>query len=104
VSATDRPVLAPDLADAVAQAGIDPTLDGRALKDALRRAIATRRGSCPWTVDHAGWLVTLDSPEEQEFYGCSVVTGVSFPTIGPGGVIVMIEYTLPLPSESPDPS
>ena len=33
------------------------------------RAIATRRGYCWWDVDHAGWVVTLDSPERQEFYG-----------------------------------
>jgi hypothetical protein len=53
----------------VAHTGVDPTLDGRALQDALRRAIAIRRGSCSWTVDHAGWVVTLHSPEDQEFYG-----------------------------------
>jgi hypothetical protein len=46
VSATERPVLAPDLANTVAQAGVDPTLEGHELQDALRRAIATRRGSC----------------------------------------------------------
>ena len=65
---SDR-TLAPDLAGAIAQAGVDPTLDGRALQDALRRAIATRRGYCSWDVDHAGWVVTLHSPEEQDFYG-----------------------------------
>ena len=65
MSTQERPVLAPDLAGAVAQAGVDPTLEGRALQDALRRAIATRRGYCDWTVDHAGWVVTLHSPEEQ---------------------------------------
>ncbi len=32
----------------------DPTLEGRALQDALRRAIAIRRGSCSWDVAHAG--------------------------------------------------
>jgi hypothetical protein len=69
VSANERPVLAPDLVGAVAQAGVDPTLEGRALQDARRRAIATRRGSYSWTVDHAGWVVTLHSPEEQDFYG-----------------------------------
>jgi hypothetical protein len=35
----------------------------------LRAAIATRRGSFWWDVDHSGWVVTLDSPEAQEFYG-----------------------------------
>jgi hypothetical protein len=69
VSTRTCSILAPDLAAAVAQAGVDPTLDGRALQDALRSAIATRRGSCSWTVDHAGWVVTLHSPEEQDFYG-----------------------------------
>jgi hypothetical protein len=49
--------------------GVDPTLDGRALQDALHAAIATRRGYCSWDVDHAGWVVTLHSPEEQPFYG-----------------------------------
>jgi hypothetical protein len=62
-------VLAPDLAATVAQAGVDPTLEGRELQDALRKAIATRRGYCDWTVDHAGWAVTLLSPEEQTFFG-----------------------------------
>jgi hypothetical protein len=69
VSRADCPVFASDLADAVAQAGGDPTLDGRALQDALRAAIATRRGYCSWDVDHAGWVVTLHSPDEQDFSG-----------------------------------
>lgn len=66
-----RPNADPDLADAVAQAGVDPALDGRDLQDALRSAIATRGGYCSWDVDHAGckWVVTLHSPEEQDFYG-----------------------------------
>lgn len=33
----------------------------------MRRAIASRRGSGDWTVDHAGWVVILMSPEEQSF-------------------------------------
>jgi hypothetical protein len=68
-TSADRPVLPRDLADTVAQAGVDPTLEGRALQDALRRAIATRRSYCSWDVDHAGWVVMLDSPERHEFYG-----------------------------------
>jgi hypothetical protein len=68
----DRPVLPRDLAGTVAWAGVDPTLSGRELQDALRRAIASRRGSCDWTVDHAGWVVMLLSPEEQTFYGKSL--------------------------------
>jgi hypothetical protein len=78
VSSRDRPVLAADLAGAVAQAGVDPTLEGRALQDALRAAIATRRGSCSWTVDHAGWVVTLHSPEEQDYYGRTLEEGLAW--------------------------
>jgi hypothetical protein len=68
-TSTDRPVLARDLAGTVAYADVDPTLEGRALQDALRAAIATRGGYCWWDVDHAGWVVTLDAAEWQEFYG-----------------------------------
>ena len=78
VSMRDRPVLAPDLAGAVAQAGVDPTLEGRALQDALRSAIATRRGYCSWDVDHAGWVVTLHTPEEQDFYGRTLEEGLAW--------------------------
>ncbi len=53
----------------VVHADVDPTLECRALQDALRRAIATRRGSCPWDVDQAGCVVTLHSPDEQDFSG-----------------------------------
>jgi len=60
---------APQYLATVAQAGVHPTLEGCALQDALRRAIATRRGYCSWTVDHAGWVVALHSPEEQDCYG-----------------------------------
>ena len=35
-TSADRPVLTPDLAGTVAYAGVDPTLEGRALQDALR--------------------------------------------------------------------
>jgi hypothetical protein len=68
MSATDRPVLPRNLAGTVAYAGVDPTLEGRALQDALRAATATR-GSCWWDVDHAGWMVILSSPQVQTFYG-----------------------------------
>jgi hypothetical protein len=69
MNSTDRPILPRDLAGTVAYAGVDPTLKGRVLQDTLRAAIATRRGYCWWTVDHAGWVVTLSSPEEQISYG-----------------------------------
>jgi hypothetical protein len=39
------------------------------LQDGRKRAIATRRGSCSWDVDYAGWVVTLHSPQEHEFSG-----------------------------------
>lgn len=61
--------LAPDLAGALALAGIDPTLAPRPLQDAIRAAIASRRGYCDWTVDHAGWVVRLYRPEQHDFYG-----------------------------------
>ena len=77
----DRPVLAPDLAGTVAYAGVDPTLEGRALQDALLREIAARRGYCWWTVDHAGWVVTGcpkgHSPREG-FYGRTLEEGLAW--------------------------
>jgi hypothetical protein len=91
VSSRDRPILARDLAGTVAYAGVDPTLEGRALQDALIAAIATRGGSCWWDVDHAGWVVTLSSPEEQTFYGRTLEEGLPWclvwlmaPDIGDG--------------------
>jgi hypothetical protein len=79
----------------VAHAGVDPTLEGRALQDALRRAIATRRGYCDWTVDHAGWVVMLYHPEEQTFYGKTLEEGLAwclvwlmFPELGIGQFLV----------------
>jgi hypothetical protein len=39
------------------------------LQGALLREIAHRLGCCSWTVDHASWVVTLHSPEEQDCYG-----------------------------------
>lgn len=52
-------IVAADLARAIAQAGGDPTLEGRALQDALPSAIAIadRRGYLSWDVDDTGWLM-----------------------------------------------
>ena len=61
----DDPSAAPGT---VAHAGVDPTLEGRALQEALRAAIATHRGCGSWHVDYAGWVVVLHSPVEQDFY------------------------------------
>jgi len=65
------------------------------LRDALRRAIATRRGYCSCTVDHAGWVVTLHSQEEHDFYGKTLEEALAwclvwlmFPEIGVGPFIV----------------
>jgi len=60
-------VLGRDLAGTLAYAGVDPTSEGPALQDALRSAIATRRGYCSWDIDHASWVVTLHSREQQDF-------------------------------------
>ncbi len=77
-----RLVLAPDAPSgapgAIARAGVDPTLEGRALPDALHRAIATRRGYCSWTGSHASWVVTRHSPEEQDFSGKTVEEGIGW--------------------------
>jgi hypothetical protein len=32
----------------------------------------TRRGSCSWTIDHAGWVVTVHAPDEQTFFGTTL--------------------------------
>jgi hypothetical protein len=62
---------------------------------ALRRAIATRRGYCDWAVDHAGWVVILMSPAEQEFYGRTLKEALAWglvwvmaPELGVGPVLV----------------
>jgi hypothetical protein len=49
-------------AAAIANAGVDPTLEGRALQDALIAAITVRRGYVDWTVARAGRVVTLMYP------------------------------------------
>jgi hypothetical protein len=71
MKAADRSILSRDLAGTVAHAGVDPTLEGRALQDALLRVIGARQGYCWWDVGrplgHAGWVVTLGTPRE-EFY------------------------------------
>ncbi len=58
-----------DLAAAVARAGAAPTAEPRVLQDALKAAIADRRGYVAWDVDHAGWVVELLRPERQAFHG-----------------------------------
>lgn len=62
-------MLPADLAATIARAGVDPTLAARAMEDALRRAIADRRGYVTWDVDEVGWRVNLLRPERQSFGG-----------------------------------
>jgi hypothetical protein len=58
-----------DLVAAVARAGVDPTAEPRPLQDALKAAIADRRGYVEWDVDHAGWVVEPPRPEREAFRG-----------------------------------
>jgi hypothetical protein len=90
-----RLILAADLAGTIAKAGIDPTLEGRALQDALLSAIADRRGYLSWDIDHAGWLVFLHPPEEQTFHGRTLEEALAWclvwlmaPEIGIGQFLV----------------
>ena len=73
VSAIERSILPRDLAGTVAHAGIDPTLESRALQDALRRAIATRRGS--WLRAHRRGPPGFDSACPVSGVRCPVLTG-----------------------------
>ena len=57
---------------ALAEVGIDPTLKGPALCEALQRAIALDRGSCTWQPIYLGWVVTLHYPERRSFFGQSL--------------------------------
>jgi hypothetical protein len=95
MSAPDRSILARDFAGTIAYAGIDPALEGRALQDALRAAIAARRGYSWWDVDHAGSVVTLDRPERQEFSGRTLEEALAWclvwlmaPELGIGPLLV----------------
>ena len=62
----------PDLVAALTEAGIDPTVEGQALQEALHRAIALRYGCCSWQPIHTGWVVTLHYPESCAFFGLSL--------------------------------
>jgi hypothetical protein len=68
LSATQPPALVAELAEV----GIDPTLEGPALCEALQRAIPSHRGSCTWQPIHTGWVVTLHYPERRTFFGQSL--------------------------------
>lgn len=88
-------VLAPFLDATIVQAGVDPTLEGRALQDAVLSAIADRQGYLGWDVDHAGWLVFLHSPDQETFHGRTLEEALAWwlvwlmaPEIGIGQFVV----------------
>lgn len=69
-------MLPTDLAATIARAGVDPTAEPRPLQDALKSAIADRRGYVAWDVDHVdhvGWVVDLLAPasgqDRERFHG-----------------------------------
>jgi hypothetical protein len=57
---------------ALTEAGIDSTLEGPALHEALHRAISLRRACCTWQPIHTGWVVTLHYPESRTIFGLSL--------------------------------
>ena len=61
-----------DLAAAIARAGVDPTVEPRALRHALKAAIADPRGYVAWDVDHIGWRVDLLRPDRESFRGATL--------------------------------
>jgi phage terminase large subunit-like protein len=88
-------VLAADRAATIAQTGVDPTLEGLDLQDAILSAIADRRGYLSWDVDHADWLVFLHHPEEETFHGRTLEEALAWclvwlmaPEIGIGQYLV----------------
>lgn len=67
-----------DLGATIARAGVDPTLRDRALEDALRHAIADRRGYVAWEVDEVGWRVDLLRPEIETFGGQTLAAALAW--------------------------
>ena len=64
--------LSADLAAAIARAGVDASAEPRALRDALKAAIADRRGYVAWDVDHIGWRVDLLRTDRESFHGATL--------------------------------
>ena len=57
--------------------------------------VLDRRARAGKTVDHAGWVVTLHSPEEQDFYGRTLEEAIAWclvwlmaPELGVGPFVV----------------
>jgi hypothetical protein len=79
----DRAALPAGLAAAVARAGVNPTAEPRQLQDALKAAIADRRGSVEWDVDRAGWIVELLRPERETFRGGTLEEALTWCLVWP---------------------
>jgi hypothetical protein len=69
-----------DLRVVIAGAGIDPTLPERELEDALRRAIAERRGylDCWYVDDKSLWRVELLYPDRETFGGRTLAQALAW--------------------------
>jgi hypothetical protein len=52
----------------IAQAVVDPTLEGRAVPDASRSAVTNGRGYLSWGVNHVVCVVFLHHPDEETSY------------------------------------
>ena len=66
----------PDYDRRRSEANLDPLVEPRARRDALRAAIAQHGGVIDWTVDHTGWVVTLYLPVEGMFSGSTLEDGL----------------------------
>jgi hypothetical protein len=75
-----RSLLPPDLAAAVARAGVDPTLPERRLEDVLCEAIADRRGYLDyWYVDdRSSWRVEVLAPNRETFGGRTLAVALAW--------------------------
>lgn len=68
-----------DLAGAIARAGVDVTQPERQLEDAIRDAIAERRGYIDgWDFTRKGWCVKLLFPEREDFFGAHLAIALGW--------------------------
>lgn len=67
-----------DPAATVAHAGVNLIAEARALQEALKAAIAERRGSAGWDVDEIGWRVDLLSPDRERFHGGTLAEALAW--------------------------
>ena len=77
---TGSPSLPPDLAAAVARAGVDSTLPERLLEDALCAAVTERRGYRGdwWVGDDGPWHVELLWPVREAFGGATLAQALGW--------------------------